>query len=240
MPRPPSAMYRALRHETDKQEWVSWLFGHVAPRYDLGNDLMSLGWHTRWKHRLVELADLKPEHRLLDLCCGTGDVTFMVAPRVGEVVGSDISEEMMAVAAQKRPKGCAARFVQADAGDLPFEDASFDRVTCSYAGRGLPDWPAALREVHRVLKPGGLFINLDFARPPNGAWDATYRGYMMASGAVLGTLLHGNPKTYMYIPASLAHYRGQRWLHTEMDAVGFQTQLIETRACLMAYNIGIK
>lgn len=240
---PPSGIESALRHDTDKQALVDWVFSRVASRYDLGNDIMSAGWHTRWKRRLVDYADLRPGMRVLDLACGTGDVTWMIAGRVpgGEVIGADINADMMAIAPQKgSAEDTQVGFVRCDAAALPFEDASFDRITCGYAGRGFPDWPAVLREGFRVLKPGGSFWNLDFARPPVVWWDHVYRGYMTVSGAVLGTVLHGDPRTYVYIPASMKHYPGQRWLQERMREVGFETRLIETRAYLMAYNQGVR
>ncbi len=91
-----------------------------------------------------------------------------------------------------------------------------------------------------MLVPGGRFLNLDFARPPNRTWDRTYRGWMTVSGAVLGTVLHGHPKTYIYIPMSMAAYPGQRWLHEQYVDAGFEANLFETLGCIMAYNQGIK
>lgn len=239
--RPPSGLRAALRREADKQALVDWVFDRVAPRYDLGNHIMSAGWHTRWKRRLVQLADVKPEHRVLDLACGTGDVTFMLAPLAKEVVGTDINPRMLALAEGKRPPGTDhVSFVVADGAALPFPDASFDRITIGYAGRGFPDFPAVLRECWRVLKPSGQLWNLDFARPPHRAWDRMYRGWMTVSGAALGTILHGHPKTYIYIPVSMRYYPGQRWLEEQMRAVGFEAQTWETLGCLMAFNAGFK
>ena len=240
---PPSGLRSALDREADKQAWVDWLFSRVAARYDTGNDLMSLGWHTRWKRRLVEFAAPRPGERTLDLATGTGDVAFLVAPLVApaEVVATDINGDMLEVARRKPPPATGrVRWVVADALDLPFPDHSFDLVTCGYAGRGFPDFPTVLREVHRVLAPGGRFVNLDFARPPLRVWDRLYRGWLAVTGAVLGTLLHGHPKTYLYIPASMSRYPGQRWLDARMRDAGFETELVETTACLMAYNIGTK
>ncbi|MEQ1571420.1 MAG: class I SAM-dependent methyltransferase [Myxococcota bacterium] len=239
---PPSGLRAALGHDAPKQPWVNWLFSRVARRYDLGNDLMSLGWHVRWKRRLVEMAEIGPTERVLDLATGTGDIAYQLAPLCREVVATDINAEMMAQGERKRPAGCTnVSFVEADATKLPFPDASFDVVVCSYAGRGFPSWEAVLAEVVRVLKPGGRFLNLDFARPPQRWWDATYRGWMVASGAVLGTVLHGDPKTYVYIPLSMRAYPGQRWLDARLRDAGLtDTRLVETAGCLMAYNVGFK
>ncbi len=241
---PPSGLRSALRREADKAAWVDWLFTRVADRYDLGNDLMSLGWHTRWKQRLVALAGPRPGERVLDLATGTGDVALAVAPLVapgGEVIGADPNRAMLGLAEKKRPADLSnVRWVEASGESLPFPDEHFDLVTVSYAGRGFEDWDLVLAELYRVLKPGGRLVNLDFARPPSRWWDRTYRAWMVGSGAVLGTVLHGHPKTYVYIPMSMRSYPGQRWLDARMREAGFTTRLVETTACLMAFNLGIK
>lgn len=243
MTTPPSGLGTGFSDPVRKQNLVNWVFDQVAPRYDLGNDIMSLGWHSRWKRRLVDMAEIEPRHEVLDLACGTGDTTFMVARRAseGRVVGSDINPRMMALAETKRPPNTGhVQFVEASGASLPFPDASFDRVTCTYAGRGFPDWPAVLAEMYRVLRPGGRFYNLDFGRPSISVVDWGYRTWLLGSGAVLGTVLHGSPTTYMYIPVSMRHYKGPRWLDTEAEKVGFETKTIETFLGLMAYNVGIK
>jgi len=246
----PSGLREALnrpggRTDADKahkQALVDWVFTRVADRYDLGNDIMSAGWHTRWKRRLLDKIAPEAGWKAADIACGTGDITWMLAERGVEVTGCDINPDMMRPAEAKRPASVRAPvpFVVADAAELPFADESLDLVTCVYAGRGFPDFPAVVREVHRVLKPGGHFWNLDFARPSSDTFDKLYRGYMLASGAVLGTVLHGHPKTYMYIPISMRGYAGQRWLDVLLKQQGFDTQVEETFAQLMAFNHGVK
>ncbi len=243
MRRAPADLRASLGDEATKRPLVDWVFDGVADRYDLGNDLMSLGWHAKWKDRLVHLAGPRPGERVLDLATGTGDVAIAVARRCapGQVVGVDLNESMLRLARKKHPPDVTnLEWQVGDATALPFPDASFDLVTIGYAGRGFPSWERVLAEVWRVLRPGGRFVNLDFARPPNRTWDRVVRGWMTVSGAVLGTVLHGHPKIYVYIPESLRAYPGQRWLDARMQDQGFVTRLVETRGCLMAFNVGIK
>ena len=237
-----SGFEATLEDPTRKQEAVDLVFDRVAARYYLGNDIMSAGMHTVWKRRLVEYARIEPFHRVLDVACGTGDVTAMLAARVteGEVVGTDINPTMLEVAKRKLPPGAHLRYVEADATALPFENGWFDRVIVSYAGRGFPDWPAVAAELALVTRPGGQVWNLDFARPRPAWWDATVSGWMYASGAALGVALHGDSLTYRYIPQSIARYRGQRWLEQVFRDVGLEAETIETALCLMAYNKGLK
>ncbi len=237
-----SGFEATLEDPSKKQVAVDWVFDRVAARYDLGNDIMSAGMHTVWKRRLVDYARVEPHHRVLDVACGTGDVTAMLAARAtaGEVIGTDINGSMVEVAKRKFPPGPRMRYVVADALALPFDTDSFDRVIVSYAGRGFPDWPAVAAELARVTRPGGEVWNLDFARPRPAWWDATVRGWMYVSGAALGLALNGDSLTYRYIPQSMARYRGQRWLEQVFRDVGLEARTIETRFVLMAYNQGIK
>ena len=238
--RTSSDIAAALDDPHRKQSAVDWIFGTVAQRYDFGNDLMSLGWHKRWKKRLVASVELAPGVRVLDLATGTGDVAWLIGARMteGSVVGVDIHPDMLALAESKRTSiPIEVGFQVGDAGDLPFADASFDVVTCSYAGRGFPSWPRVVSEIHRVLAPGGTFYNLDFARPRPHAWDVMVRGWMFVSGALLGLLLHGHASAYTYIPQTLSRYPGQRWLAGVLEAQGFvQVQVEETIGVLMAFH----
>ena len=150
------------------------LFGAIAGRYDLLNDLQSFGLHRAWKRRLVRLAAMGPDRRALDVCCGTGDVALALAATGAEVVGVDFSEPMLSVARERKPAEARVRFLQGDALNLPFADASFDAVTISYGLRNLADIPAGLRELWRVARPGGRVLVLDFGKPANRFWRALY------------------------------------------------------------------
>lgn len=185
------------------------LFGAIAPRYDLLNDLQSFGLHRLWKRRLVRLSGAAPGRRVLDVCCGTGDVSLAVAREGAEVVGLDFSEPMLAVARRRVPKDGNVTFMQGDALSLPFEADAFDAVTISYGLRNLADIPAGLAGMLRVLRPGGRLLILDFGKPGNAFWRAAYFGYLRAVVPLLGRFVSGNRAAYAYILESLKHYPAQ-------------------------------
>ena len=145
---------------------VDELFSAIAPRYDLVNDLQSLGLHRLWKQRLMRLANAQPGSRVLDLCCGTGDVAGRFAERGARVVGLDFNEQMLAMA-QKRAAAerNPVHYLRGDALHLPFGNGQFDVVTVSYGLRNLADIEGGVREMCRVAKPGGRLLVLDFGKP---------------------------------------------------------------------------
>ena len=149
-----SKFYQPDEHRAEK---VHELFATIARRYDLLNDVMTLGLHRHWKQRLVELAGQPRD--VLDLCCGTGDIALRFA---GRVVGVDFTDEMLRVA---QARELAGTWVRADALRLPFRDASFDVVSVGFGLRNLADIELGLREVYRVLRPGGRLMSLDFGKP---------------------------------------------------------------------------
>ncbi|MFO1489166.1 MAG: ubiquinone/menaquinone biosynthesis methyltransferase, partial [Verrucomicrobiota bacterium] len=140
-----------------RAEKVKNLFGSIARRYDLINDVQSFGLHRLWKRRLVRLAEVEAGQRALDLCCGTGDIAMALAGRGARVTGLDFSEPMLAVAREKKLNGAGQvpEFIQGDAQAVPFPDHSFDRVTVGYGLRNLASLETGLREMHRVTRPGG-------------------------------------------------------------------------------------
>ena len=236
-----------------RAEKVRDLFTTIARRYDLLNDLMSLGLHRRWKRRLVELADgaasvsdASPASRrdgghyipcVLDLCCGTGDIARRFS---GNVIGADFTMEMLQVATVP-PAKSPVRWVQADALGLPFPDKSFDVVSVGYGLRNLADLDAGLREVWRVLRPGGKLLSLDFGKPESPFLRRLYFGYLRTVLPVLGRIFCGDADTHGYILVSLQDYPAQRGIKTLMQQCGYEACGFE-EFCggTMAINFGSK
>jgi len=193
-----------------RADQVRALFRTIARRYDLINDLQSLGLHRRWKRRLVALAQLGPGQRALDVCCGTGDVALTLARTGAQVTGLDFSPEMLAVARRRaQTSNAPVEFVQGDALALPFADATFDAVTISYGLRNLADFAAGLAEMARVLRPGGRLVVLDFGKPAHRGWRAVYFAYLRVAVPLFGWVFAGRADAYAYILESLRHYPDQ-------------------------------
>src|SRR5436190_19441191 len=145
-----------------RSEKVNDLFATIAPRYDLINDLQSFGLHRLWKKKLIQLANVKSGECALDLCCGTGDISFLLAERGAEVVGLDFSEAMLAVARAKTQnskfKIQNLEFIRGDAQQIPFPENHFDIVMVGYGLRNLTSWERGLEEMFRIVKPGGRLL----------------------------------------------------------------------------------
>ena len=218
------------------------MFSRLAGRYDLVNDVMSLGLHRRWKRQTVEIAlDGAARPRVLDLCCGSGDLCFMAEERgVGSVVGADFTLPMLAVARRRRRESRRrSGFIQADALALPFADASFDAITIAYGLRNVADMPRALAETRRVLARGGRAVILDFGKPDSPVVAALYRAFLLTVMPVVGRLFHGDPQAYLYIPASLERFPAQRGVEAMMKAAGFANARYENRLLgTMGINVG--
>ena len=218
------------------------LFSRIARRYDLVNDVMSFGMHRRWKRETVRLALAgRRAPRVLDLCCGTGDLAFEAERRgASRVAAADLALPMLAVARRRAgAAGRETRFVHADALALPFRDGAFDAVTVGYGLRNVADLPAALAEVRRVLSPGGTLAALDFGKPQRPIPRLLYRGFLATVMPAMGWLFHGDPETYSYIPASLERYPGQRGVEALMREAGFADARHEDRLLgTMGINLG--
>jgi ubiquinone/menaquinone biosynthesis methyltransferase len=210
-----------------KRRYVRALFATIADRYDLITAVLSYGQDARWKAKLVSIADVRAGERALDLAAGTGDIAFAVAARGARTIGLDITHRMLQLARLRQGDGKQAsrpdnvEFITGDMTSLPFRSASFDLVTTGYGLRNVPDLNAAIDEIARVLKPGGRLLSLDFNRPENAMVRGAYLAYLTIVGSTLGWLLHRDPDTYRYIPASIRRYPGARGVADQLAARGF-------------------
>jgi len=180
------------------------MFSAIAPRYDFITQAFSYGMDRRWKRAGVELAQLPANPVVLDLASGTGDFSFLVNRRFSgsRTVAVDLTERMLRLARQRG----VSRAVCGNALSLPFPDAVFDCVFIGYGLRNFPNLAAALREIERVTRPGGMLVSLDFFLPVNPSLRRLYLGYLYAQGFFWGVLLHGRPRVYTYIPDSLRSF----------------------------------
>ena len=205
-----------------KRRYVRRLFATIADRYDFITVALSYGQDGRWKRRLVGLAGALRGARALDLATGTGDIAFGLASHGADVVGLDLTHRMIELAHAKAGRQPSVRFLVGDMLALPFPAGSFEVVTVGYGLRNVPDLSTAINEVARVLKPGGQLLSLDFNRPSNGLVRWMYLSYLTLVGAALGWVLHRDPDTYRYIPASLRLYPGAAGVVAMIQARGFE------------------
>lgn len=244
-----------------KRRYVRALFATIADRYDFITVALSYGRDRRWKRRVIELAAPSPGARAADLATGTGDLAFALAARGADVVGLDVTTRMIELACEKaardkpvarpvqnRDRGAerpAPRrrpyFLVGDMVALPFAGGSFDLVTTGYGLRNVPDLQASIDEILRVLKPGGQALSLDFDRPSNPFVRAVYLAYLSVVGGALGWILHRDPDTYRYIPASIRNYPGAEAVARLMEARGFaRVRRYRVLGGLMAIHHGFK
>ncbi len=205
-----------------KRRYVRTLFATIADRYDLITRVLSYGRDRRWKARVIGLAAPGPSARVLDLATGTGDLAFAAAAHAPRVVGLDITHRMVVLARRKTTGGRPPTFLVGDMCALPFRSASFDVVTTGYGLRNVPDLTLAIDEMARVLKPHGVAVSLDFDRPSHPLVRGAYLAYLHVVGGAIGRLLHGDPDTYRYIPASIDRYPGAAAVARLMEARGFR------------------
>jgi demethylmenaquinone methyltransferase/2-methoxy-6-polyprenyl-1,4-benzoquinol methylase len=225
---------------------VNDLFAAIARRYDLLNDLQSFGLHRHWKHRVVELAAVRPGQPALDVCCGTGDIALALARGGSEVTGLDFSRAMLEIAENRRPKNTQSatpnpKFIQGDAQQLPFPENSFDAVTVGYGLRNLSSWETGLGEMLRVARPGGRLVVLDFGKPSNAVWRTIYYAHLKLTVPLLGWLFCGNADAYAYILESLKHFPAQEGVAAKMRELNLSNvRVINLLGGAMAINYGEK
>jgi demethylmenaquinone methyltransferase/2-methoxy-6-polyprenyl-1,4-benzoquinol methylase len=197
-------------------------FSEAASRYDLATRAMSLGRDSAWKRALVAALPELEAPRCLDLACGTGDIAFLLARRYpeGAILGLDLAEPMLDIA-RRRNRFPQIRFARGDLGATGLEDASFDLVTGSYAIRNAPELGAALDEIRRVLKPGGIAAFLDFSKSASPFWQRLQYRLLKNWCGLWGLLLHGNPEIHSYIAASLQAFPDREQLRGLLRRHGF-------------------
>jgi demethylmenaquinone methyltransferase / 2-methoxy-6-polyprenyl-1,4-benzoquinol methylase len=211
----------------EKAQRVRRVFDSVAGRYDLMNDLMSGGTHRAWKRFALALTGLRPGQRALDIAAGTGDLALGLAHQVGDsglVALADINAAMLQHGRDRLiDRGLVGNvvYVQADAEQLPFADASFDCITIGFGLRNVTDKPAALASMHRVLKPGGQLLVLEFSQPTVGALGKLYDLYSFTVLPRLGQLIVGDRNSYRYLAESIRRHPDQETLLQMLHGAGF-------------------
>lgn len=211
-----------LAEGDEKRERVRAMFSDIAPTYDLVNSVVSFRLHYRWRRVAVASLDLSPGDRVLDVCCGTGDFFRPLLQAVGEkgrVVGVDFCRPMLDGAETKF--GHQVQLIEGDACRLPFRDGQFEAVTVGWGLRNVPDYDQAVREIARVLRPGGRFVSLDMARPRGAVVgrvsEAVLHGVVPAVGRLVGKSV-----AYQYLPKSTLKYRSREEQVEALQAAGFR------------------
>lgn len=230
--------------EQQAASWVRGMFGRIAPRYDLLNHLLSLNIDRYWRARTVQrVAPVlkKPEARVLDLACGTGDLMLALAARGrATVYGSDFCHPMLVAARRKaaRRRSRTALF-EADALELPVAGAAFDLVTIAFGFRNLANYRQGLRELARVLRPGGVAAILEFSTPPNPVLARLYDLYSRAILPTLGGWISGSKEAYSYLPESVRKFPSAAELAGQMRAAGFSNvRFHRMTAGIVALHLG--
>ena len=230
----PGTRPEGARDEREAAAHVREMFGRIAPRYDLLNHLLSLDVDKLWRRRVAKRFHAilqNPAARVLDLCCGTGDLALAFrreAPQGAEIVGSDFVNEMLARARDKAAAaGLPVTFVAADALALPFADASFDLVSCSFGFRNLANYERGLVEIFRVLKPGGVSAILEFAEPPGRLFGGIYRFYFRRVLPLVGSMISGHESAYAYLPSSVRKFPSPEALQAQFKQIGFSDARVE-------------
>lgn len=231
----------------EKQKLVGEVFTSVAGKYDLMNDLMSLGVHRLWKRYFVGTSGVRPGDRVLDLAGGTGDIAALLLPRVGErgeVIVGDINAAMLRTGRDRllnRGMHARLRWAQLDAEALPFAGNSFDAVTIAFGLRNVTDKQVALEAMHRVLKPGGRALILEFSRVKQGWLKPLYDFHSFQVLPRIGKLVANDEASYRYLAESIRKHPDQEHLRAMMEAAGFRNvQVRNLSAGIVAVHRGYK
>ncbi len=203
------------------------MFAKIAPRYDATNRVLTAGVDEAWRRRAVKELAAPKGGKILDLCCGTGDLAFHLArtdPSL-TIVGADFCEPMLAGARKRAPKddpNGRTTFDEADVMALPYADASFDGATMGFSMRNVVDIVGMLKETRRVLKPGARFVNLDVSKAPNPLFRRLFNVYFYKLVPLVGGLIGGSRSAYTYLPNSLTNFPDADGLAERFRTAGFR------------------
>lgn len=213
---------------SSKTSRVAGVFHSVAKHYDIMNDLMSFGLHRLWKRFAIASLQLEGHHRVLDLACGTGDLSKLILKKLndkGGLILSDINDSMLAQGrASLQDNGFVKQndFIQADAEMLPFQNNAFHRVIIGFGLRNVTHKELALSEMFRVLKPGGRLVILEFSHPTSGLLNRLYDTYSFTVLPLLGKAICNDADSYQYLAESIRMHPPQEALKTMMEKAGFE------------------
>ena len=230
--------------EQDKARRVRGVFDSVAPKYDVMNDLMSMGLHRAWKAYTVMVANVREGQHVLDIAGGTGDLALAFAPKVGatgRVVHTDINEAMLREGRNRLlDAGVCLPTLVCDAEKLPFPDASFDVVTVAFGLRNMTHKDVALKEMNRVLKPGGKLLVLEFSKVAKPL-EKLYDWYSFKVLPKIGKLVANDDASYQYLAESIRMHPSQEELKTLMQNTGFgHVDYHNLSGGVVALHVGIK
>jgi demethylmenaquinone methyltransferase/2-methoxy-6-polyprenyl-1,4-benzoquinol methylase len=226
---------------TLEEPQVRAMFDRIAGVYDTFNSLMTAGLHHRWRARAVDLAEVGPGSRVLDVATGTGDLAFELARRVGAdgaVIGMDFSTVMLSLARQKDPAG-RIEWLQGNALDLEFADDAFDAATVGFGARNFSDLDRGLAEMARVVRPGGRVVVLEITTPQRPPLSTFFALWFDRLVPVLGRLLGDPSGAYAYLPASVRRFPGPEILAGKLAAVGLtDVRYVITAGGIIALHVG--
>ena len=226
-----------------KSVYVRDMFASIAPRYDATNRLLTGGVDERWRRRAVRELAAPQGGRVLDLCCGTGDLTFHLArtdPSL-RLDGIDFCRPMLDGAEKRaqRVRGAQIAFTLGDVMALPFEAASFDGAIMGFSLRNVVDIGATLHEIRRILKPGARFVNLDVSKAPNALFRRAFELYFYHVVPLVGGIVGGSRAAYRYLPQSLTNYPNADELAGRFSSAGFsQVRFVRLGGGAIALHVG--
>lgn len=212
--------------DKSKKEQVAEMFDNISHKYDFLNHFLSMGIDISWRKKLVKTAKANAPKQILDIATGTGDLAIMMSSiKPNHITGLDLSEGMLDVGrkkiAEKNLDGLIS-MIQGDSENLPFEDNSFDLVTVSFGVRNFENLNKGLKEINRVLRPGGTFLVLEFSQPERFPMKQLYGFYSNNVLPVMGRMVSKDTSAYTYLPESVAAFPYGKAFLTELEKAGFE------------------